>query len=180
MVKKVSKYICILYKIRKFFDRSSLLLIYHSLIFPNITYCISAWGNTGVSKLRPLNICLNRIVRSICGASRRTSAAPLYRSLRLFSLNFIYRYMAGNYVHKLILRGESNNWLTYRVEHYPTRQSRLQLLHVNRALSSHSEQSITIAGPKVYNTIPLDIRSRESYDLFKYHKNKYLMSIMQI
>ena len=43
VAKKVSNYISILYKIRKFFERISLFLIFFLVIFPNITFCKSAW-----------------------------------------------------------------------------------------------------------------------------------------
>ena len=72
----------------------------------------------------------------------------LNKSLGLFNLNFNYKNMVGNYEHKLILRDECEDWLSHRMEHYPTRQSRLQLFHTPRAISSHSKQSIAIAGPE--------------------------------
>ena len=88
--------------------------------------------------------------------------------------------MSGNYVHKLFLGGEYENWPIHRVERYHTRQSRLQLVHVPRTLSSHSEQSITMAVTKLYKTTGLEIISRESYDLMKYHHKTYIMSMMQV
>ena len=80
--------------------------------------------------------CLNRLVMSLCGASRRKPVAPFHRSFGLFILNFIYMSMKGKYIHKLILRGECDDWLIPRTDHYPTRQPRLQLPHVPGALSS--------------------------------------------
>ena len=177
VVSKVSKYIFILYKIKKYFDRRSLVQIYHTLVYPNITYGITAWGNVGAVRLKPMNVCLNKIVRSICGAHQRTSAAPLYASLGFFDLKHIYRYMLGNYVHKIQLRSDAVNRFSLSLENYDTRQSRLQLLHIPRALSSHSEQSVDISGPRNYNTIPVNVRSIVLYDSFKYNYKKYLLSL---
>ena len=42
---KISKFVPILYSTRNNFDASSLKLIYHTLIYPNIIYCNSVWGN---------------------------------------------------------------------------------------------------------------------------------------
>ena len=125
-----------------------------------------------------MNVCLNKIVRSICGAHQRTSAAPLYASLGFFDLKHIYRYMLGNYVHKIQLRSDAVNRFSLSLEIYDTRQSRLQLLHIPRALSSHSEQSVDISGPRNYNTIPVNVRSIVLYDSFKYNYKKYLLSLL--
>ena len=116
---------------------------------PNITYGISALGNVGAIKLKPMKVCLNKIVRSICGANQRTSAAPLYASLGFFDLKHIDRYMLGNYVHTIQLRSDADIMFTFSLENYVLRQSILQMFHTPRAMSSHSEQSVDIPGPKI-------------------------------
>ena len=42
---KISKFDPILYSTRNIFDASSLKLIHHTLIDPNIIYCNGVWGN---------------------------------------------------------------------------------------------------------------------------------------
>ena len=106
-------------------------------MYPNITHGIIAWGNAGAVKLKPLNVCLNKIVKSICGVNQRTSAAPLYASLVFFDLKHIYRYILRNNEHKIKLRSDADNSFTLSLENYDTRQSRLQMLHIPRAMSSH-------------------------------------------
>ena len=60
---------------------------------------------------------------------------------------------------------------------YNTRASELQLLEVPLALSSHSEQSLTIAGPVIYNRIPL-IYVDVTRMTFNYKFKKHLKSLM--
>lgn len=117
---------------------------------------------------------------SVSGLNRRAFSTPLYQSLGLFVLNFFDQYISGRYVHKLFLRGEYDEWLNHRLERYHTRKSRLQLVHVPRAFSSHSEQSVAIAGTEVYNATPLETISRKSCELMKYHHKTHIMSMMQM
>ena len=80
--------------------------------------------------------------------------------------------MLGNCVYKTRLRNYVDNGFSLWAEAYNTRQSTLQLLHVPRALSSYSEQSVDISGPRIYNAIPVDVRCNEQYDSFKYKYKK--------
>ena len=64
---KVSKYIFCLHKIKKSFDHHSPIQINHILVYPNITYSITACGNVSAISPKPINVYLNKIVRSICG-----------------------------------------------------------------------------------------------------------------
>ena len=44
------------------------------------TYCITVWETTGVSELKALNICLNRMVRSLRRTSGHAFVALMYNS----------------------------------------------------------------------------------------------------
>ena len=48
---KISKAVGILYKIRKFLDKSTLLTMYYSLVFPYLIYCNEIWGNASTVHL---------------------------------------------------------------------------------------------------------------------------------
>ena len=69
--------------------------------------------------------------------------------------------------------------ITYRNVTYNTRASDQRYLEVPLALSTHSEQSILIAGPSIYNGIPLEVRVCEYNDSFKSnYKKKILKALM--
>ena len=42
---KISKAIGIIIKARKYLNKKSLVNLYHSFVFPYLTYCIEIWGN---------------------------------------------------------------------------------------------------------------------------------------
>ena len=52
--KKVSKCIGILYRAKAFINRESLLTLYHSFLYPYLTFSIHVWGGTYKAYLTPL------------------------------------------------------------------------------------------------------------------------------
>ena len=62
---KISKAVGILYKIRNFLDKSTLLNMYYSLVFPYLIYCIEIWGNASAVQLDALIKIQKKCVRTI-------------------------------------------------------------------------------------------------------------------
>ena len=52
-------------KIRHFVSLDILKSLYYALIFPFLTYCLVAWGNTYFSSLLPLYNLQKRVIRII-------------------------------------------------------------------------------------------------------------------
>ena len=51
---KISKYIGIIYKARKYINKQNLINLYYSFIFPYLIYCNEIWGNACQNYLDPL------------------------------------------------------------------------------------------------------------------------------
>ena len=51
---KLSKSCAIVYRASFVIDKCGMLILYHSLFLPYITYCIEAWGNTYATNLNCL------------------------------------------------------------------------------------------------------------------------------
>ena len=49
---KVNKLCGILYHTRNMLTPNALKSIYHTLIYPNLTYCHNVWGTSGPSKIK--------------------------------------------------------------------------------------------------------------------------------
>ena len=84
---KLSSVCGILSKVRHYLDRNSLLLIYHSLFDSRLRYGILGWGTASNQRLAKLRVLQNRAVRFITFSSFRSSAAPLYASLKILPLD---------------------------------------------------------------------------------------------
>lgn len=83
VVRKSSKYISVLYKVRKFMPLKVFVQVYHTIIYPHLTFCITVWGGSYRSILKPAIVLLNRILRAIYGAEFNASFFPIYQHLKL-------------------------------------------------------------------------------------------------
>ena len=66
LVGKLSKFVSIIYRIRERVDRSTLKMIYNSLIYPNLVYCNTVWGGACKARQDVLYKYQNKIVRALC------------------------------------------------------------------------------------------------------------------
>ena len=86
---QLARYSGLFYKIRNFFPRQTLGLLYHSLIYSKLQYGISVWGTTSKTHLRDLMVRLNNIVRIITFSMNCSRMLNLYKSLYLLKLTNI-------------------------------------------------------------------------------------------
>ena len=54
IARKISKYVPILYTLKKTLNRNISLQFYHGLVIPNTNCCVSVWGSSSGNVLKPL------------------------------------------------------------------------------------------------------------------------------
>ena len=55
----------ILWKVKHFVNKSILVKLYYSFVYPHLKYGIVAWGNTNKTILHKLQVAQNKIIRNI-------------------------------------------------------------------------------------------------------------------
>ena len=150
---KISRALGILYKSKKFFDRSVLKLLYNSFIHPLFTYCICIWGNAPQLYLDPLVKLQKRAIRTIAGVKRFTHTAPFFREFRILNLSNIYIYnilliMYKYHQVKLPLIFKSFFTRNNEIHTYETRQQ--THLHVSKK-TPKTAQLMRNSGVRIYN-----------------------------
>ena len=103
LVKKIVRFLPILFKLRRSVDIPVLKTIFYSLIYPNFTYCSTVWGHVNKTTTKPLETLLNKIVRAMTGAERQSTAGPIYRDLGLLDFKSVTFYMATIYIYKSLM-----------------------------------------------------------------------------
>ena len=98
---KLSSVCGVLSKVRHYLDRESLMLIYNSLFDSRLRYGILAWGTAPAQNLSKLRSLQNRAVRFITFSSFRTSAAPLYSSLKILPLHEMLHMQKSIFMHSI-------------------------------------------------------------------------------
>ena len=166
---KISRHSGILYKIKHLLPLATRLNYYFAFIFPYLSYNVIVWGGTYKSHLNPLIISHKKIIRNICDAEYLEHSSPLYKKLGLLKFEDIYRYKLLIYMFKARCNG------LYLIEHERTTRNRDQSAYSNFHRLELTQHAVSFAGPKLWNSLPINLRNIESLGQFKRSLQKYFI-----
>ena len=72
-------------------DVSTLKIVYYSLFYPHIQYCISAWGGAAECYFKQIVSMRKRIVKYVCHVPVLTPINPLFVKTGLMKLNDVFK-----------------------------------------------------------------------------------------
>ena len=176
VIRKLSKFIPIMYNVRNNLLSTSLKNIYNCLIYPNLTCCVSIWGTSQKANLKPLFVLQKKLIRIICFKNRMHHSAPLFKSLYILPLNMITRYMTCTYVFKILQKGSAPYFEIFNCCR-SSRSSDAPTLSLPPIMTTQGRRSIRWMGPKAWNALPQQIRRESSYDKFKQLTKSYLLQL---
>ena len=99
---KVSKTISLLRRLRYIFPKRILRMIYMSLIYSYLNYCILIWGSAYNNALNPLYILQKKAVRLINNSQYLDHTLPIFNSLKLLPLRQIFELNCLNFLYKCL------------------------------------------------------------------------------
>ena len=126
-------------------DLNSMKIIYYALIYPNIIYYNSVWGNCCAIYLSPLELALKKIVRVRTFGSRYEHTPPLIQTLSLLNVKNVNKYMSLLFVFKC-LNKNSELFIPQHNDMHNTRSNNISLIQIPNIISSHSRQGIRWSG----------------------------------
>ena len=97
---KISKGIGIMYRARNFLNKSSLIGLYYSYIYPYFTYCLETWGCASKTKLNPLFLLKKKIVRIMTFSHYLAHTEPIFNDLPLLPFHKFFLYSTGIFMYK--------------------------------------------------------------------------------
>ena len=155
---KVAKGIGVILKARKVFDHETLSTLYYTFVYPYLNYCIHVWGRAYDTHLNDLRVLQNKIVRIINGVPPRTNTDYLYSQQSILSVNRLYYYNIGIFMHKYsnsMLPGMFENFF-HKIEDshsYCTRQSTAKHLYVKFRSTTRGQRSCIYSSSIIWNFI---------------------------
>ena len=84
---KISKAMGIIIKARKYLNKKSLVNLYHSFVFPYLTYCIEIWGNASDIHFDALIKILKKIVRIISKSAFLAHTDELFKEFNILPVH---------------------------------------------------------------------------------------------
>ena len=175
---KISQVVGILYRLRNILPPKILLTIYNTLFLPHISYCTMIWASCPKCYLDRAIKLQKRAVRLITKSSHYSHSAPLFHKLNLLNLHDIMLLQIGIFMYKC-----KNRLLPpYIADMFPLNLSFHSYLtrsandfHFPKIRTSQAKSTICFSGPKLWSSLPIEIKNSVSLHSFKRKLKKYLI-----
>ena len=156
---KISKSSYILSKIRHYVSLPILKMLYYSLVHPHLNYCITAWGGTTATTLKPLVTLQKKIIKLITFNPFDSPSAPIFNQLNILNIDTLYKLNLAILMHKIhhnTITGNYNIALSKNTHSYNTRGSINKNYYQTHNRLNIGLNSFITNGIKLWNSISLD------------------------
>ena len=99
IVRKISKSIGVMKKASFYVYESSLKMLYFSVIYPYMQYCILVWGSTYPSNLNRIVLLLKKVVSIIWKETYDAHTDPIFEKLKILTFDQTYRFHLGKFMY---------------------------------------------------------------------------------
>ena len=178
VIKKVSSLSGILSRNKALLPMKCKKNIYFALIHSIIIYGIEAYGNVTKSKLNPLIIKCNRLLRLLQSKPRCTSLPELYSTFSVLPLDLLFQFHTLKFIHKCLYHSLHvpsivRNWFLRgnMLHSHNTRHNDNFVLN-----SNCNPKSLLFLGPSLWAKLPYFLQSDSSCSSFAFGLKNYLTS----
>ena len=175
VIGKTKRNLAVSAKVSQCVDQSALLAMFQSLLLSHIRYCCSVWlhGNkTLVSKLQ--SIC-NNFLRIVFGKRKRESVDSYFKSLNILKVEDMMKFEILSLAHDFHNNALPNCFNDILVKNTSNRRSSSDLF-VPFMSKSVSQHSLSFTGPKLWNSLPLNLKTLKSKKSFQKQVKSHLVS----
>ena len=170
-LKKCNSLLFLLLRIKCFLDLKTRKLFFNSYILPHLDYCITVWGYSANHHLDKLLKFQKRAARIIMDKEFDYPSATLFQELKWMTVYERLQYKTATLVFKSLTNMSplylSSKFHTVLYQNRQLRSSTNNLLYVPKPNLEIFRKSISYAGPKLWNSLPLEIRNAKSILSFK-------------
>ena len=167
---KISKSVGLLYKAKYHLPSKSLLTLYYALFYPYLTYCNLIWASAYVTNLERIYLLQKRAVRAISQADYKASSKPLFANLKILDVFSIYLLQVSSFMY---LYHDDTFPIVFnqifktgnQIHQYSARYSDFYRPH--SCTTNIKKFSILFQGPRIWNSLPSNIKSAPTFNIFK-------------
>ena len=143
-------------KARNYLNKSGLITIYYSFIYPYLIYCNHIWGCTYKNNLQRLVTLQNRIDRIISHAKVRDSSHPLYTQLGFMKFSDLNTYLSARFMFRYVKASvpDSFGFLFQRNSEYHNHETRsADHFHIPVVTFDLDKICIRFRGAMIWNAV---------------------------
>ena len=171
----------VLAKVKPFLSPRDLEKVTHAFVTSRLDYCNSLYVGMGQAQISRLQLVQNAAARLLTGTRKREHISPVLASLHWLPVPYRIDYKLLLIVYKC-LNGLAPAYLTdllnTYVPHRLLRSVDQQLLVVPRSrLALRADRAFSVAAPKRWNSLPLQIRLATSLPAFKSGLKTHLFTL---
>lgn len=148
-------------QIKDFLDWRQLKIVYHALVESHLSYGIIAWGAADKTYLKDVGVLQRRILKTMTGKKSRYSSDALYAELNILDIRQLYYLKVAIKIHS-----EKDSLAT--IEHNYGTRSKEKFAMVPLKTTAKGQRSYDYLAPKIYNSIPENIKKVHSLRKYKY------------
>jgi exonuclease III len=177
--KKIAKAVGIIARARRVLPGHTLLQLYYSFMYPYLSYCNLAWGNTSFTTLWPIFKSQKLAIRLVANQKSYTSTLPFCKKKNILRLPEIYQQSAALFMYKYkngFLPNIFDTFFTCNNENhrYPTRAgNKFRTPFTKTTLAT---KFITRTGAKLWNELEEHVTTNVKIGTFKIKVKSYLTS----
>ena len=166
---KISKSIGILYRVRDRLPISTKLLLYNTLVYPHLLYCIIIWCAAYPSNLKPLLMAQKHAIRLVLGVPALTPSSPLFAKLKLLTLTDLANYHILIFMFKVkysLVPITCSSYFTRSSTNVRTTRTTTDFIQPF-CVRDYRKKSIFNRGPALWNALPVVTRTETCLTSFK-------------
>ena len=157
-------------KIRKYLNRSSTEQLVHAFVTSRLDMGNSLLFGLPQEQLARLQRIQNTAARVVTQTRKRSHITPILRNLHWLPVSFRINYKIMLTVYKA-LNGKAPSYIMDMLTiHNPSRNLRSRnkhLLYEPRSRHAWGDRSFSVAAPRLWNKLPLHIKTSDSLQVFK-------------
>eukprot|EP00112_Aurelia_sp_Birch-Aquarium-sp1_P010318 Seg2209.5 transcript_id=Seg2209.5/GoldUCD/mRNA.D3Y31 product="putative RNA-directed DNA polymerase from transposon X-element" pseudo=true protein_id=Seg2209.5/GoldUCD/D3Y31 len=165
-------------KIKKYLSRESLVRLVNALVLSHLDYSNALLFGLPDSTIRPMQNIQNSAARLILGLSKFEHITPALQQVHWLPIRYRIQFKLMTFVYKAV-RNEAPEYIRDLIElkqsNYSLRSVNGTNLSIRRShLKSCGDRAFSVCAPKLWNSLPSEVRTSETVHLFKKrHKTFY-------
>ena len=171
--KKLARTVGLFYKIRHYAPQDTLMLLYHSIFAPFLTYGVSVWGLTYPSMLDSISALQKKTLRIVTFSDKIAPSSPIFDCLQVIKFSDIIIFHIVSFVFECVHNLAPTYFRNYftsiqSIHDIGTRQSlKGDLFALRCNTTQYGLRSIHYTGVRLWNSLPCEIRDSPSLPVFR-------------
>jgi len=136
------------------------------------------WGRNFEVHINPIVILQKKVIRLITNSYYLAHTNTLFKSLKMLTFHDLNKFQLGEFMYrfeKRLLPESFNAYFVYNSEVHGHNTRGRNQINIEYCRTVAKSFSVKIAGPRLWNSLPINLRNSASISIFKKNYKKMLL-----